>query len=223
VLPAIERQGPIEAWIIDDTGFRKKGIHSVGVARQYCGRLGKQDNCQVAVSLSLVNAYASLSVAYRLYLPQAWISDAARRKEAGVPEQIAFKTKPGIALDQIHAAVAAGLPRGVVLMDAGYGVDGALRTAITGLGLRYVAGVLSTTTVWVPGQEPLPPKPYQPGRGRPTKRLRRDAEGSAGHGQGLGARASRRGLAVGSLAGGNECVARVALRPPADPPGLSRL
>ena len=85
VLPAIERQGPIEAWIIDDTGFPKKGIHSVGVARQYCGQLGKQDNCQVAVSLSLANAYASLPVAYRLYLPEAWASDAARRKKAGVP------------------------------------------------------------------------------------------------------------------------------------------
>jgi SRSO17 transposase len=70
VLPRVERHGPIEAWIIDDTGLPKKGRHSVGVARQYCGRLGKQDNCQVAVSLSLANAYASLPVAYRLYLPR---------------------------------------------------------------------------------------------------------------------------------------------------------
>jgi SRSO17 transposase len=175
-LPAIEAHGPIEAWIVDDTGFPKKGTHSVGVARQYCGQLGKQDNCQVAVSLSLANAHASLPVAYRLYLPRAWASDGARRKETGVPEEIAFKTKPQIALDQIRAAVAAGLPRGVVLMDAGYGVDGALRTAITELGLRYVAGVLSTATVWAPGEAPLAPKPYTPGRGRPTKRLRRDAE-----------------------------------------------
>jgi SRSO17 transposase len=176
VLPAIERHGPVEAWIIDDTGFPKKGTHSVGVARQYCGQLGKQDNCQVAVSLSLANAYGSLPVAYRLYLPEVWASDAARRKETHVPKEITFKTKPEIALDQIRAAVAAGLPRGVVLMDAGYGVDSALRTEITELGLRYVAGVLSTTTVWAPGKEPLPPKPYTPGRGRPTKRLRRDAE-----------------------------------------------
>ena len=90
VLPAIERHGPIEAWIIDDTGFPKKGRHSVGVARQYCGQLGKQDNCQVAVSLSLANAEGSLPVAYRLYLPQAWASDEARRKKAGVPEEIGF-------------------------------------------------------------------------------------------------------------------------------------
>jgi SRSO17 transposase len=67
VLPAIERHGPIEAWIIDDTGFPKQGRHSVGVARQYCGQLGKQDNCQIAVSLSIANHHASLPVAYQLY------------------------------------------------------------------------------------------------------------------------------------------------------------
>src|SRR5262245_48302150 len=93
VLPAIEQHGPIEAWIIDDTGFPKKGQHSVGVARQYCGQLGKQDNCQVAVSLSIANHAASLPVAYRLYLPEAWASDARRRKKAKVPEDVAFQTK----------------------------------------------------------------------------------------------------------------------------------
>src|SRR6266481_1331661 len=121
VLPEMERHGPIEAWIIDDTGFPKKGRHSVGVARQYCGQLGKQDNCQAAVSLSIANHHASLPVAYRLYLPESWASDTACRKKAGVPEEIGFQTKPEIALDQIRAACAAGLPRGVVLMDAGYG------------------------------------------------------------------------------------------------------
>ena len=176
VLPAIERHGPIEAWIIDDTGFPKKGTHSVGVARQYCGQLGKQDNCQVAVSLSLANAHASLPVAYRLYLPESWASDTARRQKAGVPEEIGFQTKPEIALDQIRAACAAGLPRGVVLMDAGYGAHIDLRTAVTALGLPYVAGILSNTTVWAPGTGPLSPKPYVRGRGRPTKQLRRDAE-----------------------------------------------
>jgi len=103
VLPVIERQGPIEAWIVDDTGFPKQGRHSVGVARQYCGQLGKQDNCQVAVSLSLANRHASLPVAWRLYLPQEWASDRARRKKAHVPEEIAFATKPTIALAQIRA------------------------------------------------------------------------------------------------------------------------
>jgi SRSO17 transposase len=175
VLPGIESHGPIEAWIIDDTGFPKKGTHSVGVARQYCGQLGKQDNCQVAVSLSLANRHASLPVAYRLYLPEVWASDAGRRKKAGVPAEMTFKTKPEIALEQIRAACAAGLPRGVVLMDAGYGAHSDLRTAITALGLTYVAGILSNTTVWAPGTGPLPPKPSTSGRGRPTKRLRRDA------------------------------------------------
>src|SRR5712672_3830563 len=97
VLPAIERAGPIEAWIIDDTGFPKKGKHSVGVARQYCGQLGKQDNCQAAVSLSVANRHASLPVAWRLYLPKEWAADAARRGKAQVPETIAFQTKPQIA------------------------------------------------------------------------------------------------------------------------------
>ena len=176
VVPAIERHRPIEAWIIDDTGFPKKGTHSVGVARQYCGQLGKQDNCQVAVSLSLANADGSLPVAYRLYLPEAWASDAARRKKAGVPGEIGFQTKPEIALDQIRAAHAAGLPRGSVLMDAGYGSHSDLRAAVTALGLPYVAGILSNTTVWAPGTGPLPAKAYTPGRGQPTKRLRRDGE-----------------------------------------------
>ena len=151
VLPTIERQGPIEAWIIDDTGFPKKGRHSVGVARPYCGQLGKQDNCQVAVSLSLANRHASLPVAYRLYLPADWSADPERRRKAGVPEEIGFKTKPQIALEQIRSACAAGLARGVVLMDPAYGVDARLRTAMTALGLIYVAGLQSNTLVWAPG------------------------------------------------------------------------
>src|SRR3979490_2623322 len=145
VLPAIERHGPIEAWIIDDTGFPKKGAHSVGVARQYCGQLGKQDNCQVAVSLSLANHHASLPVAYRLYLPEDWAEDSKRRPRTGVPEDICFKTKPEIALEQIEAACKAGFARGVVLMDAGYGCNTDLRTSISALGLTYVAGILPNT------------------------------------------------------------------------------
>ena len=148
VLPAIERHGPVEAWILDDTGFPKKGTHSVGVARQYCGQLGKQDNCQAAVSLSIANRHASLPVRYRLYLPEEWARDAARRRKAGVPAEIAFKTKPEIALDQIRRACEAGLPRGVVLLDAGYGNHTGLRVEISKLGLTYAAGILSRTSVW---------------------------------------------------------------------------
>jgi SRSO17 transposase len=175
VLPELERHGPIEAWIIDDTAFPKKGRHSVGVARQYCGQLGKQDNCQAAVSLSIANRHASLPVSYRLYLPEEWAGDAARRRRAGVPGEVGFQTKPEIALEQIRAACAAGIARGVVLLDAGYGNHTRLRTDISALGLRYVAGILSSTSVWTPGTEPLPPKRWS-GRGRRPTRLRCDAE-----------------------------------------------
>src|SRR3982074_3974120 len=116
VVPAIERHGPIEAWIIDDTSFPKCGSKSVGVHHQYCGKLGKQANCQVAVSLSIANHSASLPVAYRLYLPKDWGDDAARRNKAGVPRDISFKTKPEIALEQIRWACKAGLPPGARLM-----------------------------------------------------------------------------------------------------------
>jgi SRSO17 transposase len=174
VLPEIERHGPIEAWIIDDTGFPKKGQHSVGVARQYCGQLGKEDNCQVAVSLSLANGYASLPVAYRLYLPQEWAGDRARLRKVGAPEDVVFKTKHEIAVEQLRWACEVGLPRGVALLDAGYGNNSELRAEITELELTYVAGILSNTTVWAPGTGPLPAKKWS-GRGRPTKLLRRDA------------------------------------------------
>jgi len=175
VLPEVERHGPIEAWIIDDTGFPKQGRHSVGVARQYCGQLGKQDNCQVAVSLSVANHHASLPVAYRLYLPKDWAKDGVRRRKAGVPKEIRFKTKPEIALEQVRWACEAGLPRGVVLMDAGYGADTDVRANVTTLGLSYVAGIMPNTTVWAPGTGPLPPKRWS-GQGRPPKLLRRDGQ-----------------------------------------------
>src|ERR1700674_2558518 len=175
VVPALERHGPIEAWIIEDTGLAKKGRHSVGGGRQYCGQLGKQDNCQVAVSLSIANHHASLPVAYRLYLPEDWAQDRKRRCKAGVPEEISFKTKPEIALEQLRWACEAGLARGVVLMDAGYGAETDLRTNITTLGLSYVAGTRPNTTVWPSGLAPLPPKRGS-GRGRPPKRMRRDGK-----------------------------------------------
>ena len=154
VLPSMERQGPIEAWIIDDTGFPKQGKHSVGVQHQYCGQLGKEANCQVAVSLSIANHSASLPVAYRLYLPKEWAGDAARRKKAGVPRDLSFKTKPEIALEQIRWACEAGLPRGVALMDGAYGTDSRLRTGMTTLGVSYVAGIQPKILVWPPGTGP---------------------------------------------------------------------
>ena len=173
VLPIIEQRGPIRAFIIDDTGMPKKGKHSVGVARQYCGQLGKQDNCQVAVSLSAANDHASLPIAYRLYLPHEWVDDPDRRAQAGVPGDVVFQTKPQIALDQLRAARAAGIDAEVVLADAGYGNDTDFRDGITGIGLAYAVGIQSSTSLWPPGVEPLPPKPWS-GRGRPTSAIRRD-------------------------------------------------
>src|SRR5262245_10202328 len=159
VLPKIECYGPIEAWIIDDTGIPKKGEHSVGVSHQYCGQLGKQANCQVAVTLSLANHDASLPVAYRLYLPKAWAEDDARRRKAKVPEDITFKTKPEIALDLVRWAHEIGLPGKMALMDAAYGNDSRLRAGVTELGTAYVAGIQAQTLVWKPGVRPgLPPK-----------------------------------------------------------------
>jgi SRSO17 transposase len=156
VLPSIEAHGPIEAWIIDDTGHPKKGRHSVGVSRQYCGESGKRDNCQVAVSLSVANHQASLPVAWRLYLPKAWAEDAQRRETCGIPDEVTFQTKIEIALDQIGQAHAAGIAPGVVLMDTAYGKSFELRTGIAALGLDYIAGVPADTLVFAPGFEPPP-------------------------------------------------------------------
>ena len=159
-------------WIIDDTGFPKQGRHSAGVARQYCGMLGKQDNCQVAVSVSFACEAASVPVAWQLYLPREWAEDEARRKKAGVPEEIEFATKPAMAVRQIEQLLEQGAPRHCVLADAGYGVDTAFRERLSELGLRYVVGVTGSVTVWPPGREPLPALAYS-GRGRVAQRLRR--------------------------------------------------
>ena len=117
------------------------------MTHQYCGQLGKQEHCQVVVSLSLANHHASLPVAYRLYLPKGWAEDWKRRTKAGIPDEIDFQTKPKIALDQLGWACAAGLPRGVVLMDQAYGMYAALRRGARELGLDYSAAVPARTLV----------------------------------------------------------------------------
>jgi SRSO17 transposase len=160
-------------WIIDDTGFPKKGKHSVGVARQYCGQLGKQDNCQVAVNLSVATTEASLPVAYQLYLPKEWADDPVRRHSAGVPEEIAFATKPQIAIKQLREARQSGAPDGVVLADAGYGNDTAFRDGASEMGLQYAVGIQSSTRVWPPGVVPLPAESSTGKAGRPRSLQRR--------------------------------------------------
>jgi SRSO17 transposase len=172
VLPAMTRKAPVVAWVIDDTGFPKKGRHSVGVARQYCGQLGKQDNCRVAVSLSVSTWTMSLPIAWRLYLPEAWTEDSVGRRKTGIPETITFQTKPQIALAQIRQAVQEQVPAGPVLADAAYGNDAQFRQALTDLGLTYLVGIQASTTVWAPGEQPLPAKPWT-GRGRPPTVLQR--------------------------------------------------
>ena len=175
VLPRMRKQGPVVAWIVDDTGFPKKGRHSVGVTRQYCGQVGKQENCRIAVSLSVSTWNASLPIAYRLYLPKEWAEDSERREKTEVPEEVRFESKPEIALDQIRAAVAAQAPRGVVLADAAYGINTDFRDELTRLKLQYVVGVQSSLTVWEPGKQPLPAGPRK-ATGRPPRFLRRNAD-----------------------------------------------
>ena len=175
VLATMKQNGPVAAWIVDDTGFLKKGTHSVGVARQYCGQVGKQDNCRVAVSLSVATHHASLPIAWRLYLPESWASDRERRKASHVPPEISFQTKAAIALAQIRQAVEQGVPPAPVLADSAYGNETRFREGITELELQYAVGVHENMTVWQPGEVPRPKK-RRKGRGRPPTRLHRDAE-----------------------------------------------
>jgi len=174
VIPQMQDREPIQAWIVDDSGMPKKGKLSVGVGHQYCGQLGKQTNCQVAVSLSIANSFASLPVAYQLYMQQAWFEDehADKRKKCKVPADIAFRTKPQIALQQISEALEADVPRGVVLADAAYGNNTAFRTGLTALSAQYSLNIQDTTTAWPDGKAPLKPPRRKSKRGRKPIRIR---------------------------------------------------
>jgi SRSO17 transposase len=168
VLPAMTEKNPIVAWVVDDTGFPKKGRHSVGVDRQYCGQVGKQENCRVAVSLSVSTESASLPVAFELYLPVSWTEDSQRRQVAGVPADIEFRTKPLMAIEQIQKAKESGLPLAPVVADAGYGNDTKFRQALTAMEIEYAVGIQSTVSLWRSGEEPLPPKAKKK-TGKPSK------------------------------------------------------
>jgi SRSO17 transposase len=160
-------------WIVDDSGIPKKGSHSVGVGRQYCGQLGKQENCQVAVSLSLATEKGSIPVDYQLYLPKDWADNPEKRKRTGIPDDINFQTKPDIALDQIKRAKESNIPTGIVLADAGYGDITNFRDTLNSEGLIYAVGIKPSTSVWANDNKPLPPKEWS-GRGPKPKHLRRD-------------------------------------------------
>ncbi len=173
VLDQMDRHGGIIAWIVDDTGIPKKGKHSVGVARQYCGNTGKRDNCQVAVSLTIANEAVSVPAAYRLYLKDEWATDPARRRTVGIPEDVVFRKKWEMALEQIAWLVNEGIPVAPILGDAGYGNVTEFRDQLTEWRLPYMVGISEKTTVWPPGEGPLPPV-RRSGRGRPPNRMRRD-------------------------------------------------
>lgn len=174
-LAQLERHAPVAAWVVDDTGIPKKGKHSVGVARQYCGPLGKQDNCQVAVSVSLVNNTMSVPCAWRLYLAQEWSGHRQRRKACGVPAEVRFQPKWQIALKEIDRLLTDELPRAPIVADAGYGVVTEFRAGVAARGLSYAVGISKEVTVWPQGRLPLPPQRWK-GVGRPTKLLRRSPQ-----------------------------------------------
>jgi SRSO17 transposase len=147
-----------EAYIVDDTGFPKKGRHSVGVARQYSGTLGRTDNCQVATSLHVANDTASGCVGMRLYLPEAWASDLRRRREAGVPDDVVFKRKWELALGLLDDTLGWGLPPRLMIADAAYGDSTEFRDGLELRGCRYLVGLSGIHLVWPPGSHPRRPK-----------------------------------------------------------------
>jgi SRSO17 transposase len=134
--------------IVDDTALPKKGEHSVGVAHQYCGALGKQANCQVLVSLTLARNEIPAPIALRLFLTQPWAQDAERRKRAKVPESIVYRPKWKIALEEIDRVLATGVSFGDVLADAGYGACAEFRRGLSDRNLQWAVGILSTQNVY---------------------------------------------------------------------------
>jgi len=161
-------------WIFDETSFPKQGRHSVGVARQYCGALGKTANCQVAVSLHLGTETACVPLTWALYLPEAWVPDRARRAEVGIPVDVTYRTKSELALACLDTVLGWGLGKRPVLADSAYGNSFDFREGLTTRGVPYCVHVEPTTKAWpAPPALPLPP-PYA-GRGRPRTRPPRAA------------------------------------------------
>ena len=144
---ALEEREPVVAWIVDDTGFLKQGTHSVGVQRQYTGSAGKITNCQIGVSLAVATRGDHLPIDFELYLPENWTEDAARRASVRIPADVAFRTKPELALDMIARAHDAGLPGEIVLADSAYGESSDFRREVRALGFDYAFGIHGPTRV----------------------------------------------------------------------------
>lgn len=150
---AMQTQGPIKHWVIDDTGFLKQGSHSPGVQRQYTGSAGKTTNCQIGVSLVVATHNTHVATDFRLYIPESWAADRSRCRRAHIPDDVGYVPKWALALDMIEGALQAGVPKGVVLADADYGTKTVFRDTLHRLGLSYAVGVQSTNKVRVVGTD----------------------------------------------------------------------
>lgn len=159
----------LQAWIIDETSFPKAGSESVGVARQYCGALGKTANCQVAVSLHLCTSKMSCPVAWRLYLPREWAQDPERREKVKIPKEVVYRSKNELALELIDQLQRWKVPKAPVVADSAYGNEFAFREALRQHELSYVLAVEPTTKVWTSDPNLIPVRKSKPGRGRPRQ------------------------------------------------------
>lgn len=154
--------------IIDDTALPKKGTESVGVAHQYCGALGKQANCQSLVSLTLARDDVPLPIGLRLYLPESWASDKKKREKVGVPDDVVFRKKWRIALDEVRRVKEAGVRFGTVLGDAGYGACSEFRRGLSEMELQWAVGITCEHKLYPVNARARMPRPA--GIGRPRLR-----------------------------------------------------
>ena len=170
----LDRLLPEAVLILDETSFPKQGKHSVGVARQYCGALGKTANCQVAVSVHLGTGTTCLPLTWGLYLPQAWIDDPARRTAARVPDTVTYRTKNELALEALDRVQAWGVGARVVLADAGYGTSHDFRAALTARALPYCVQVAASVKGWTRAPGSAPRRRGDPRVGATARRVAHD-------------------------------------------------
>ena len=157
VIPHLE---PLEAWIVDETGWLKQGQHSVGVSHQYCGAVGKQANCRVSVELAVSDGWVAAPLGGQLYLPQSWTQDRERCTQVGVPEEVPFRSKPELGLELIRQALDDGVPPAPVLGDCVYGDSPEFREGVRQLGMEFFCKRVANTRLG-----PIPSRPNESGYG----------------------------------------------------------